>query len=378
MIIRVSKDLESGSWGDDGKFTGEVTYAVITDSSDGLSLFSNKESLKQANLPLRGDVYLSGGTDGLVSANNDITLYVQNVSFDRREDRNFKDNGHLAGKGSGSYTIWDYVVTVTSDPSLGASGGGGGSGGGSSETPTTMSIAPKFYEVYDERQYKLTDIIGKPTGVVLDKSGHVMPTSRQVVNTVLTFTYTMRDFRMSYIHLALFTVNKDDVQVCGIDIPKYCGKIINLSASKNESTGDFNVSCEIEIGIQKNVFRDELISKGYYANLIGANNVQGKGVRLQRAPSLAEAQLWNTEEAVVKKRVPGQYGNSVYGNWGVLHNDCLVEDPVIHDPKGFPYVGSEEEVTDAIQSGKVGIVYKQLSVPANWKPLDFPKRGFKG
>ena len=142
MIIRVSKDLENGAWGDDGFFTGEVTYAVITDSSDGLSLFYDRDVLKEHSLPLRGSVYAPG-------------LFVKNVSFDRREDKNFKDNGHFGGAGSGVYTIWDYVVSISSDPSFSSDDSSDNS---SNETPKdypdSFSIAPKFYEVYDEKLEK--------------------------------------------------------------------------------------------------------------------------------------------------------------------------------------------------------------------------------
>ena len=361
MIIRVSKDLENGSWGEDGVFTGEVTYAVITDSSDGLSLFYDKDALSLAGLPLRKQEYAPG-------------LYVDSITFDRREDRNFKDNGHLNGAGSGKYAIWDYVVTISSSaPQISDIAMGGSS---FSSYPDSLSITPKFYEVYDERHYKSTDIIGKPTAIVRDLSGHVMPSTRQLVNPVIQFSYYMRDFHMRYLDLALFTVNKEAITVCGIDIPPYTGKIINLFANKENDSDRFLVSCELEIGVQKNVWREELLSKGFYANLKGVGG-DFKGIRVQRASTIPKGKDNDKlSDEVKEKKAPGHYGKC-FGNWGDKYNDLNSEDPVIHDPEGYPYLGEETDLAEAIKSGKVGIVNKYLSVGANWKPLDFPKKGFK-
>ena len=362
MIIRVSKDLENGAWGDDGFFTGEVTYAVITDSSDGLSLFYDRDVLTEHSLPLRGSVYAPG-------------LFVKNVSFDRREDKNFRDNGHFGGAGSGVYTIWDYVVSISSDPNF--SSGDNSDDNSSNETPRdypdSFSIAPKFYEVYDEKHYKTSDVIGKPTAIVRDKSGMPMPSSRQLVNPVITFTYKTRNFKMRYLDLALFTVNKEAITVCGIDLPAYAGKIVNLSANKDASSDKFTVTCELEIGVQKNVYIEELISKGFYAKFKSGE----KAIRIQKANTIASAKEKNSEDAVKKGLAPGQYANSVYGNWGETSNELNTEDPITHDKNGLPYLGEGIDLSEAKENGDIGVIEKRISVGASWKALDFPKKGFK-
>ena len=364
MIIRVSKDLENGSWGDDGKFTGTVVYAVITDSSDGLSLFYDTQMLKQHGLPIRKDEYITG-------------IFVDSVSFNRREDKNFKDNGHLK-QSSGSYSIWDYEVTVSSsiqgDEDDVTAGGSLGN-----DYPDSLSISPKFYELYDEKQYQAGDIIGNPTGIVLDKSGKPMPTSRQVMNTVINFSYKTRDFKFRYLDLALGTVNKEAVTVCGVDIPSCTGMITNISASYDNDSKKFTVTCEIEVGIQKNVYIDKLVSKGFYAKFPGFN--KGQAVRLQSAGSIAEGKTLSESDEFKKLkdsgRAYGQYGESLYGFWGDANNNLQTQDPVIHDPNGYPYIGDETNIQSAIKNKLVGVVNKQLSVPASWKALGLPKKGFK-
>jgi hypothetical protein len=371
MIIRVSKDLEHGSWDDEGEFTGTVIYAVITDSSDGISLFYDSETRRANGLPVNGDEY---------SPN----FFVTGVSFNRREDKNFKDNGHLRS-GSGSYAIWDYEVTLAYrelEPEINGSVAGGGAT--SNDYPDSLSISPKFYEVYDELQYQAGDIIGEPTGIVLDKAGKPMPTTRQVMNTVLNFSYKTRDFKFRYLDLALGTVNKEAVTVCGVDIPACAGKISNLSASYDTDSKKFTVTCEIEIGIQKNVYTDKLVSKGFYAKFPGFNtNKSGveQAVRLQSTGSVAEGKALSESAEFKKlkdaKRAYGQYNESLYGFWGDANNNLQTQDPVIHDPQGRPYLGDETNIQTAIKNKLVGVVTKQLSVPASWKALGLPKKGFK-
>jgi len=138
--------------------------------------------------------------------------------------------------------------------------------------PFNISYAPLEIVVPFQKAYDYTqDYNGAPSIPVLNKAGDPFEDSTTQQNLIMRFSYNLETFDPKWIVEYMDTINDEDIQLLGISIPDYHGRMKNLAASKMQTYDDDGVleyeywQVDVEIEISAVVWKKEIMERGLFA-----------------------------------------------------------------------------------------------------------------
>lgn len=382
MIHRTILDKTEGSQNFEGT-TLTYTYQVIADKLDTAGdLFSQiSESgdsvAKPDRLPRKGEVLENGCT-------------VDSINLSWAEDRNIRGSSPDGGR-----KVWSYEVTASSSVN--------------SDNAYDITLTPVYYDQFTEYCYRSSPNNRKQAQRLTNAVGDSIGRNIKLWNVLLSFTYYTNKFEADWVKEFLNTVNKNSIQVAGVDIPRKGGKITELTptvqtitSSSGQSSKQYQVKVGIEIEFGKNVSGDKLIGNGFNAFFNGtkrkiqrwmASTVFVNGTTLVITPDKAgienvkkyfealNASNKNNKIAIV---YDPQFVTDEYGNWhnylgyfggaiGASEGQWEdIQEPVVLNFDGT--VCAKSEIT--LDDPTLNIIEADDCIAENWKALGFPKKGF--
>lgn len=395
MIVDVQKHLETGEIDENGDFSAEVTYKVITYYNDGVGLLLDKSTASSKGLPCLGDKYIP--TDPKIELKKEVGddqfvyLKVTNITIDIAQDSKFTNNGHFNVPKGQALLQWDYIVSYSFgeiEEGDGSSSSSSSSSDNSSASPSTMSIATVTYDVYDAKMYRSSDnFMQKPTGTCKNAIGEPMHSTRKLRNLVIKFSYYVRRFDYDWVTDYIGTINKDSITVCGVKIEKGTAIIKSIQADydENRKRNKYKVDAEIEIAIMWPVSVELVLGTSYKAIMDSPSGpyidyVQYEGNPVLRAQYKEQPYTYTDANGneVTKKRselFPCDTGlKKGWGNWGPDMYHLRISEPIVLKNDGYIY---DKTQAPDWNDKDLNIVQKRLGIHKNWKALDFPKKGFK-
>lgn len=394
MIVDVQKHLETGEVDENGDFSAEVTYKVITYYNDGVGILLDKDTVSREGLPCLGDKYIP--TDPKIEPKKEVGdgkfvyLKVTNITIDVAQDSKFKNNGHFKADKGQALLQWDYVVSYSfgePEEDDGSSSSSSSSSNNSNSSPSTMAVSAITYDIYDARMYKEGDKSMKnPTGTCRNAIGEPMYGIRKLRNLLIKFSYYSRKFEYDWITEYTGTVNESKIVICGIEIGKGNGLIKSLQADydENRKRKKYKIDVEIEVAIMHPVSVEELIGTSYKAKMqVGGKEyidyVQFEGNPNMRTLYKAQPYTYtNSAGAQVSEERSKLFACDIgekkgWGNWGPDMYQLRISEPIPLRSNGYIY-----DKTQAPDWGDkdLNIIKKRVGIYLDWKSLDFPKKGF--
>lgn len=207
--------------------------------------------------------------------------------------------------------------------------------------PYNISVSPLEYVVAFQKAYTVGDLIGRPSKAVLNTANDPYEESTTRQNILLRFSYNLETFNSSWAADYSDTVNLSSVNIVDRYIDAKCGRIKNLSSSRQivyDENGDVEYrfsQVDVEIEIARSIWKKEVLCRGLYF-LNGGNKYR-----------------IYTDNA-------GNFGKQ--SDMGA--NAVPVDEPQRLGPSGELYTGAD------------GTAYYQEFEDKkylNWNPLSFPK-----
>lgn len=395
MIVDVQKHLETGEVDENGDFSAEVTYKVITYYNDGVGILLDKDTVSREGLPCLGDKYVP--TDPKVDLKKEVGdgkyvyLIVTNITIDVAQDSKFTNNGHFKVDKGQALLQWDYVVSYSfgePEEDDGSSSSSSSSSNNSNSSPSTMAVSAITYDIYDARMYKKGDKSMKnPTDICRNAIGEPMYGIRKLRNLLIKFSYYSRKFEYDWITKYTGTVNANKIVICGIEIEKGGGILKSLQADYDETRKrkKYKIDAEIEIAVMRPVDIEKILGTSYKANMdIGLSQITDY-VQFEGNPYLRE--LYKTQDytyvdesgnEVKKKRSElfpcdiGDYEKG-WGNWGSDMYQLRISEPIVLSSDGYIYDKTQAPDWD---DPDLNVIDKRIAIEQDWKSLDFPRKGF--
>lgn len=396
MIVDVQKHLETGEVDENGDFSAEVTYKVITYYNDGVGILLDKDTVSSKGLPCLGDKYVP--TDPKVDLKKEVGdgqfvyLKVTNITIDVAQDSKFTNNGHFNVPKDQALLQWDYVVSYSfgePEEDDGSSSSSSSSSNNSNSSPSTMAVSAITYDIYDARMYKKGDKSMKnPTDICRNAIGEPMYGIRKLRNLLIKFSYYSRKFEYDWITKYTGTVNANKIVICGIEIEKGGGILKSLQADYDETRKrkKYKIDAEIEIAVMRPVDIEKILGTSYKANMdIGRTQITDY-VQFEGNPYLREQYktqnytfIDGSGNEVTKKRSElfpcdiGDYKKG-WGNWGSDMYQLRISEPIVLSSDGYIYDKTQAPDWD---DPDLNVIDKRIAIELDWKSLDFPRKWFR-
>ena len=136
--------------------------------------------------------------------------------------------------------------------------------------PYNISITPLEQVVAFQKAYQDGDSLGNPTKPVLNPAGDPYEDTTVEQNTIVRFTYNLKDFNPEWIDKYTDTVNKDATTVIDLKLTAKKWRIKNLSTSyqiEYDAEGEALYkywSVDTELEGSKKIWQKEILARGLY------------------------------------------------------------------------------------------------------------------
>ena len=367
MIYSVMKNLGNGDIDidKDSSVSKSFTYdyLVITDHMDTPQYIYSHA--KQNNLPVSGSVSQTG-------------IKLKSISIQRWDQNNAKavPSYHLPKKPNGSYALWKYQVTYSSEGESGASVNSGAYTRGAAQNfnASIKQYQQTSYMCYSCTQNKQPKVQSytKRTAFIQNILKQPMSYQNVLKNVTVSFDFKISkskvvDWVSTYIPNYVGSVNMQDVTIAELKLKAYGSKITSMSLSNNDQ-GDFaTIHVQIQITIQKPV------AIQVFGNLSQTAKPIGKDlpVRIHKWQNSETLPAEDEKGVVWFDRSFGLGNFSGAKQYKIGTDYQLYDKKVVLNNKG-QYYKTQDDTPPDLSDPSIGKTYAVIAPVKSWKSLDLP------
>lgn len=370
MIYSVMKNLGNGDIDidKDSSVSKSFTYdyLVITDHMDTPQYIYTHA--KQHDLPVSGSVSQTG-------------IKLKSISIQRWDQNNAKavPSYHLPKKLNGSYALWKYQVTYSSEETSGASINNNAVSRGDAQN---FNASIKQYQQTSYMCYACVQgtqpsiqAYSERTQYLVNVLGQAMAHQNVLKNLTVSFDFGIRQSNIDkwvseYIPEYVGSVNLEDITVSEIKLKKGTAKLNSMSLTKNQDNSA-TVHVQVQITIQKPV------AFQVYGNLSESAIPPNGGtlkMRVHKWSKGIDTLPKEDQKGVVwfdRDKGLGNFSQATQYKFGTDYQ--IYDKKVILNTKG-QYYKTEDGVPPNLKDKNIAKTYAVVAPVKSWKSLDLPKK----